>query len=248
MVKIPMKAKVSTQFLYGIHPCQAALNNTNRQIFEIITASADGLQKLLNGQPLKHKHRVVNREWFAQKFGDNAVHQGVCLQLAPLPTFTVEDLDENLDQTVIILDQVEDPHNVGAILRSAAAFNATALIMTERHAPEETAVLAKSASGALEYVPIIRETNLAQLLRTLKDKGFWIYGFAESGSTLLHKCDLKGKVALVMGAEGKGMRRLTQELCDVLIRLETSSNFSTLNVSNAAAIALHRAFICQQET
>ena len=240
-----MKTKNNTVFLFGLHPCQAALNNSNREIFEIITTTPEALQKLLDGQPLRHKHRLVQREWFINKFGEDAVHQGICVQASPLAPISTRDLEGKQNQTVIILDQVEDPHNVGAIIRSAAAFGVAAVVMTDRHAPNESAVLAKSASGALEFTPIIREANLANVIRELKELGFWVYGFAENGTTPLHKAKLNGNVALVMGAESKGMRRLTQELCDVLIKLETSSQFSTLNVSNAAAVALHHAFICQ---
>jgi 23S rRNA (guanosine2251-2'-O)-methyltransferase len=146
------------------------------------------------------------------------------------------------------LDQVSDPHNVGAILRSAAVFGAKALILTDRNAPSESGVLAKSASGALEIVPLIRVTNLAHTIKDLKDIGFWCVGFAETGTTTLDQIDLKGKIALVMGAEGDGMRRLTKDLCDFTVSLPTAASFSALNVSNAAAIALYETFKIQKNS
>ena len=131
---------------------------------------------------------------------------------------------------------------IGAILRSAAVFGAKAVIMTERHAPKESGVLAKSASGALEVVPMSIVSNLAHALRELKELGFWCIGFAESGKKTLCELDLKGKTALIFGGEGDGMRRLTQDLCDFTVRLPCEESFSTLNVSNAAAVGLYEVY------
>eukprot|EP01037_Dinobryon_pediforme_P014768 gene14768-14898_t len=149
---------------------------------------------------------------------------------------------EDQNQRVVVLDHVNDPHNVGAILRSAAVFGAKAVIMTERHAPKESGVLAKSASGALEVVPMCIINNLAHALRELKELGFWCIGFAESGKKTLAELDLKGKTALIFGGEGDGMRRLTTDLCDFTVRLPSEESFSTLNVSNAAAVGLYEVY------
>jgi 23S rRNA (guanosine2251-2'-O)-methyltransferase len=238
-------AKHSSLWLYGQHPCEAALKNEARKILMVVSLNpAIATHPAVITRQLKT--RVADKGWFEKTF-PGAVHQGVAVQVAPLESMDIRDLAqaEQSNQIVVILDQVTDPHNIGAILRSAAAFGAKAVIMTDRHAPDESAILAKSASGALELVPLIRAKNLAQALQELKNIGFWVYGFAESGSQLLPKVDLKGKVALLLGAEGSGMRRLTQENCDFLLRLPTSEHFSTLNVSNAAAIALYQTFIAQ---
>lgn len=244
-----MKNKNERVWLYGIHACKAAINNKTRILFEVALLGEKSLEKIIPDVHVpEHKVKTVDKIWFEKKFGLGTVHQGIAIQVSTQPTYTFEDLEEiqQSNQLVIVLDQVSDPHNVGAIIRSAAAFGAKALVMTDRNAPDESGVLAKSASGAVELLSIIRCTNLAQAIDKLKKIGFWTFGFAESGTTFLQQADFSGKVALVLGAEGKGMRRLTTENCDFLIRLETSTDFSTLNVSNAAAIALHTVF-CQQQ-
>jgi 23S rRNA (guanosine2251-2'-O)-methyltransferase len=240
--------KATPIWLYGQHACEAVLKNFNREILTVVS-----LYDSISNHPAvvarKLKTRIVDKGWFEKMFPLGSVHQGIAVQVKPFEPLALDDLAgyESPNQIVVVLDQVTDPHNVGAILRSAAAFGAIAVVMTERHAPEESAVLAKSASGALEIVPIVRTKNLAQSLEQLKKLGFWVYGFAESGSQLLSEVQLQGKVALLLGAEGTGMRRLSQELCDFLVRLPTTEAFSTLNVSNAAAIALYQAYVFQNK-
>jgi 23S rRNA (guanosine2251-2'-O)-methyltransferase len=147
---------------------------------------------------------------------------------------------EGQDQAVImILDQVTDPHNVGAILRSSAAFGAVGLIIPDRHAPDETGTLAKSASGALERLPLVRAINLVRALEDLKKAGFWIAGMAGEAKQTLAEAKLSGRVAIVMGSEGEGLRRLTREHCDHLVKLPQTDLVESLNVSNAAAVALY---------
>lgn len=238
-------SKQQKLWFYGTHTCTAILNNPERTIFEIVYSHPKILERLdSQNLPASVKLRQADKSWFDAKFGTDAVHQGFAICAHSLPDYSIIDLSHESEQNqlVIILDQVSDPHNVGAIIRSAAAFNTKAIVMTDRHAPDETSTLAKSASGALELVPMMRYANLAQAIRDLKDIGFWTYGFAESGSTSLGETKFSGKVALIMGAEGSGIRDLTRKNCDFLIRLETGNAFSTLNVSNAAAIAMYQVF------
>jgi 23S rRNA (guanosine2251-2'-O)-methyltransferase len=172
-----------------------------------------------------------------------AVHQGLAAQVEPLP---MVDLGELLDELppegparLVILDQVTDPQNVGAILRSAAAFGAAGVILTERHAAPESGALAKAASGALDALPLVRVVNLARAIETLKQAGFWCLGLASEGEKTLAESEPPARVALILGAEGTGLRRLTREHCDQLVRLPTGGTIDQLNVSNAAAVALY---------
>ncbi len=143
---------------------------------------------------------------------------------------------------VLLLDQVTDPHNVGAILRSAAAFDVGAVIVTDRNAPQESGVMAKAASGALEVVPLIAVTNLVQAIETLKKSGYWIAGLDGAARKAIHEAKLDNKTALVLGAEGAGLRRLTTEHCDFLVKLPISDKMESLNVSNAAAVAMYELY------
>ncbi len=226
-------------YLYGHHACQMALLNPKRKIEKIFVTQSSILEKLPSIG--KTKVEIIDKKNLDKLLPSGSVHQGIALSVQPLSNQTLDFLGEieEPNQRVMVLDHVSDPHNVGAILRSAAVFGAKALIMTERHAPKESGSLAKSASGALELVPICVVSNLAQALKDLKALGFWCVGFAESGKQTLDQIDLKGKIALVLGGEGEGMRRLTQENCDFTVRLPSADTFSTLNVSNAAAIALY---------
>ncbi len=141
-----------------------------------------------------------------------------------------------------MLDQVTDPHNVGAILRSAAAFDAVAVVVTDKHAPQESGVMAKAASGAMETVPLVTVGNLSQAIEKLKKAGYWTAGFSSHAKQTLAEAKLDGKTALVLGAEGDGMRRLTSERCDFLVKLPMSDKMESLNVSNAAAVALYELY------
>jgi 23S rRNA (guanosine2251-2'-O)-methyltransferase len=171
------------------------------------------------------------------------VHQGLALLAEPLSPVDIyevcDDLADLSQAALVLLDQITDPHNVGAILRSAAAFGARAVICTERHAAAETGVLAKAASGALEHVPLVAVTNLARAMQILKEAGVWCAGLAANAPQTLAEARLIGKIAIALGAEGRGLRRLTREHCDMLLRLPTAGPIAQLNVSNAAAIALY---------
>ncbi|GAB3117912.1 23S rRNA (guanosine(2251)-2'-O)-methyltransferase RlmB [Novispirillum itersonii] len=233
-------------WLYGRHPVEAALLNPDRRCRRLMVtreARAD-LDGVLSRSPHAPTIEPADRNALNDLLGEQAIHQGMALRVDPLPDLTPEDLVERYaeatEAVVLVLDQVTDPHNVGAVLRSAAAFGAVAVMVQDRHSPEETGVLAKSASGALERMPLVRVANLARALETLKEGGFWSAGLAADGPTTLAGAKLSGKVALVLGSEGAGLRRLTRETCDLLVRLPMMpDSMESLNVSNAAAIALY---------
>jgi 23S rRNA (guanosine2251-2'-O)-methyltransferase len=223
--------------LYGWHTVKAALENPQRQ-FRRLLATENAVRRLAeNGVKLPLAPELVRPDAIAAQLSPDAVHQGLLAEADALPSPAIEELPT--EGIVLTLDQITDPHNVGAILRSAAAFGVKAVVMTSRHSPEATGVLAKSASGALEYVPIAEVTNLARALETLKSRGFLLVGLDSSGTTDLADLPLASPLALVLGAEGKGLRQLTRTTCHHVARLDLPGAIKDLNVSNAAALALY---------
>lgn len=223
--------------LYGWHTVTAALANPARHIRKLL-ATENALRRLAEeGITPSLAPELVRPDALAARLTPDAVHQGLIAEADPLPSPDIEDLDTS--GIVLVLDQITDPHNVGAILRSAAAFGATAVVTTERHSPEATGVLAKSASGALEFVPIAIVQNLARGLAALKDRGFLVIGLDGSAPDDLAAMTLRAPLALVLGAEGRGLRQLTGATCDRLARLDLPGAIKSLNVSNAAALALY---------
>ena len=228
---------IERTLLYGWHSVKAALENPNRRIRRIVVTE-NALRRLReSGADLPVEPELVRPEGFLAYVPADAVHQGVLAEADPLPAPSIEDLSP--EGIVLVLDQITDPHNVGAILRSAAAFAVTALVTTSRHSPEATGVLAKSASGALEYVPIAAIPNLARGLEALKARGFLIVGLDIDADLDLSATPLRLPLALVLGAEGRGLRQLTGATCDRLARLDLPGAIKSLNVSNAAALALY---------
>lgn len=230
-------------WLYGHHAVGAALENPKRRIHQIL-ATSEAAASIGRGHAAAHPApEGTDREALDRLLGRDAVHQGIAMRVSPLPETDIYEICDSVrdmeQASLIVLDQVTDPHNVGAILRSAAAFGALAIILTERHAAPESGVLAKAASGALEHVPLARVTNLVRAMGELKEAGFWCLGLAAEGRQTLSEAKPSGKVALCLGAEGSGLRRLTREHCDLLVRLPTSGPIDHLNVSNAAAISLY---------
>ncbi|MDD3182014.1 MAG: 23S rRNA (guanosine(2251)-2'-O)-methyltransferase RlmB [Alphaproteobacteria bacterium] len=236
--------------LWGLHAVREAWLNPARKCYRL-WATESGLEALeealLDGKNkgLARPEPLLSQKSDIEHFlPHSTVHQGVVLEVEPLAELTLDDLlgqDEG-PELVVILDQVTDPHNVGAILRSAAAFGANAVIVTERNAPGATGTLAKTACGALEHVPLITVVNVARTIEALQEESFWCVGLAEEGDHDLAACKLgSGRIALIMGAEGEGLRRLTREHCDELARLPTGDAIGSLNVSNAAAISLYEA-------
>jgi 23S rRNA (guanosine2251-2'-O)-methyltransferase len=177
---------------------------------------------------------------------DGAAHQGIALLADPLPELAVEDICRRAADCprarVVVLDQATDPRNVGAVMRAAAAFGAEAVVIQDRHAPPAGGALAKAASGALEKVTLVRTVNLARALGLLKNAGFWCVGLDARAEATLGQTDLTGKIALVLGAEGEGLRRLTRDSCDLLAKIPMTEGWESLNLAAAAAIALYEAF------
>lgn len=229
--------------LFGVHAVEAALRNPARPVLRL--AMTENAERRL-AEPVAARgakvERVTPRE-LDRLLGADTVHQGILLETGPLPEPDLADLAARAGDghPLIVLDQVTDPHNVGAILRSAAVFSAAGLVMTRRHSPPLNGTLAKSASGALELVPILLAQNLARTLGELKEQGFTLLGLEGAGETLIEDEPFDGPVAIALGAEGKGLRQLTRETCHRLCRIATGGQLASLNVSNAAAVTLHLA-------
>jgi 23S rRNA (guanosine2251-2'-O)-methyltransferase len=223
--------------LYGWHTVKAALENPQRR-FHRLLATENALRRLTEDRvPFPIAPTVARPEDIAAIAGLNAVHQGLCAEADPLESPELEDVATG--GILLVLDQITDPHNFGAILRSAAAFAVKAVVTTERHSPEASGVLAKAASGALEYVPIVTVVNLARVLEELRDLNTFLVGLDSSGDADLAAMSLSAPLALVIGAEGKGLRHLTRVHCDVIARLPLPGRITSINVSNATAVALY---------
>ncbi|MEN3976143.1 23S rRNA (guanosine(2251)-2'-O)-methyltransferase RlmB [Emcibacter sp. SYSU 3D8] len=230
-------------WLYGMHPVRAALANPRRRIRRLL-ATRNAAQTLAESRRAEDapgiEPEIVERKAIDRLVPPDAVHQGVALLVDPIADIHLDSLlEDEATRIVLVLDQVTDPHNVGAILRSAAAFGAAAVITTWRHSPPETAVLVKAAAGAFEAMPYIRIQNLAGLLEKLHEHDFLSIGLDAGGPVLMRDAPHGERTALVLGAEGKGLRHLTRELCGMLARLPISEQVESLNVSNAAAVALY---------
>ena len=224
----------SRVWIYGKHSAIAAINNPAREIARIVATRNTAQELGLSGNV-----EITDDAKIAALVGRDAVHQGVAVHVSSLEEKDLAEIE--LGNLIILLDQITDPHNVGAILRSSSAFGASAVVTTERNSPAQTGVLAKAASGALEYVDYIRVGNLAEAITYLKKQGFWIAGM--DGQALNSITEIKGyeKIAIVMGAEGSGLRHKTREYCDFLVKIPMNQRQESLNVSNAAAIALWEA-------
>ena len=225
--------------LWGRHAVEAALKNPARS-HRKLWATREGIDSLDGGLPADFPVEYADVADLARLVARDAPHQGLVLECAALEdVFLDEVLDGEPGRPIVVLDQVTDPHNVGAILRSAAAFNAAAIVTQDRHAPPESGVVAKSASGALEVVPWVRVVNLARALEEMAEAGYWRIGLAGEAQATLAEALPTGPVAIVLGAEGEGMRQNIAGHCDALARLPISEAMESLNVSNAAAIALY---------
>ena len=229
--------------LWGRHAVEAALMNPERQ-HRKLWATREGIESLDGDLPADFPIEYADAHDLARLVAKDAPHQGLVLECAALEDrFLDEVLDGDPACPVVVLDQVTDPHNVGAIMRSALAFGAAAIVTQDRHAPPEGGVIAKAASGALEKLPWIRVVNLARALEELAEAGYWRIGLTGHTETTLAEALPAGPVAIVLGAEGEGMRHNIETHCDALAKLPISEEIESLNVSNAAAIALYAAAI-----
>jgi 23S rRNA (guanosine2251-2'-O)-methyltransferase len=223
--------------LYGWHTVAAALANPQRRIRKLMLTENAARRLADDNIAIPVAPEIVRPSVIDQRLGPDAVHQGLLAEADPLPSPDIDELEP--EGIVLVLDQITDPHNVGAIMRSAAAFAVKAIITTARHSPEATGVLAKSASGALELVPLVTVQNLARALTEMNDRGFFTVGLDSQGSENLGAMALRQPLALVLGAEGKGLRQLTRETCGAVARLDMPGEIKSLNVSNAAVLALY---------
>src|SRR4051794_35837330 len=223
--------------LYGWHTVAAALANPQRRIRKLWLTENAARRLAEDNIDTRIAPEIVRPNVIDQRLGPDAVHQGLVAEADPLSSPDIDSLPHH--GIVLVLDQITDPHNVGAIMRSAAAFKVNAIVATARHSPEATGVLAKSASGALELVPLVTVQNLARALSELNEAGFMTVGLDSECSQNLAAVELHQPLALVLGAEGKGLRQLTRDTCAVVARLDMPGEIKSLNVSNAAVLALY---------
>ncbi len=239
----PVKQKNNSNdlVLYGRHAVMAALENPSRKLKKLVCTPENAVQ-------IRAKYPSLNVVTADKKDIDkllpfDAVHQGYALYCSELEGLSIEELCEmtaNEEKcNVLILDQVTDPQNVGAIIRSCAAFGTKALIIQDKNSPQESGAMAKAAAGTMEFLPVVRVTNLARTIETLKKNGFWIVGMDGYAKSNVAEIDKNTKLAVIMGSEGAGMRRLVEESCDITIRLPISEKVESLNVSTAAAVVLY---------
>ncbi len=226
--------------IYGRHAVIAALKNPKRQINKILCTqeNASEIQKQTS-----FPFQIVERKEIDKLFSTETSHQGFVLFCSRLPNYSIEDIiDMSLKHNkchILILDQVTDPQNIGTIIRSAVAFNTLAIVMQDKNSPLENGAMDKAAVGTIEHMPIARVTNLSRAIEQLKKANFWTIGMDGYATTTIDKINKSGKTAIVMGSEGKGMRRLIEESCDISVKLQISPLTESLNVATAASIALY---------
>ncbi len=227
--------------IYGRHAVLSALKNPKRKIQKLLITAENKaeIEKIAPHVPFS----IIDKKDFNKILPEDAVHQGFALYCTRLESYDIADLVEMAKDKkrccILILDQVTDPQNIGAIIRSCAAFDALGLIVQDKNSPLESGAMDKAAAGTIEFVPIARVTNLSRTIETLKENGFWVMGMDGYAETTIDKINKDGKIAIVMGSEGKGMRRLVQENCDSSVKLPISPSVESLNVSTAAAITLY---------
>ncbi|GHU13556.1 hypothetical protein FACS189449_09060 [Alphaproteobacteria bacterium] len=232
-------------WIYGKHALKAALANPEREFDRVIVL--ESCRNFLNECECADKSvrfEVVSRDFFAATFGNEATHQGCAAYVKNLPEYSLEESveDESDNRPLVFLDQVADPQNIGSILRASAVFGARAVVVTENGSPDFTPAMAKAASGALETVPLIRVVNFVHSINFLKKHGFWCLGLDERSEKNLDEIQLNDKFIFAVGSEGDGMRRLTKESCDFLVKLPGIGQFTTLNAAQATTVSLYESF------
>ena len=243
--KIPKRQQNSIFWVYGYHATVAALRNINRRKNELLLTT-DAQKKIIQEKDLnilsEIKQKILTRVEIDNLVGKNINHQGICLSVEKMQKRTIKEFiseqDEN-NSTLVLLDQLEDSQNVGAIFRSALAFNINGIILTENQSVNENGFIAKSACGGLDKVPFTYISNLSSAIKTLKDNGYWIYGLDGKASKLISEIDFPNKTVLVLGSESDGMRKITSSFCDELIKIKISDELESLNVSNTAAVTFY---------
>ena len=232
-------------WIYGYHATVAALKNPNRRKNELLL-TVDTRKRLVQEKDLeilsKIKQKILTRVEIDNLVGKNINHQGVCLSVEKIQKKTIKEFlgDQNQNySSLVFLDQLEDSQNVGAIFRSALAFNIDGIILTESQSVNENGFIAKSACGGLDKIPFTYISNLSSAIKTLKDNGYWVYGLDGKASKLISEIDFPKKTVLVLGSESDGMRKITSSFCDELIKIKISDELESLNVSNTAAITFY---------
>lgn len=236
-------AAAETVWLFGLHAVRDALQNPMRERLRLVLTknAADKLAADVAASGMTPE--ISDPRKFAAPIDAQSVHQGAALEVKPLDWGSVNDIcaPHGAPARVVLLDRVTDPHNVGAILRSAEVFGARAVIGVQRHSAPETGALAKTASGALERQPYLRVRNLATTMESLREIGYTLLGLDGAADQTLRAAagEIDGPIALVLGAEGPGLRDKTKDTCDALVKIDASGAFGSLNVSNAAAVSLY---------
>jgi len=232
-------------WIYGYHATVAALKNPNRRKNELLL-TVDTRKRLVQEKDLeilsKIKQKILTRVEIDNLVGKNINHQGVCLSVEKIQKKTIKEFlgDQNQNySSLVFLDQLEDSQNVGAIFRSALAFNIDGIILTESQSVNENGFIAKSACGGLDKIPFTYISNLSSAIKTLKDNGYWVYGLDGKASKLISEIDFPKKTVLVLGSESDGMRKITSSFCDELIKIKISDELESLNVSNTAAVTFY---------
>jgi len=231
----------SEDWLWGWHAVEAALSNPRRAEPERLLATADRAREIEARFGRPKALQIADNQLIAQNLPQGAVHQGVALRIQPLEPTGLDEFEAAAGAVLLMLDQVTDPQNVGAILRSAAAFGASGVILQDRNAPRFTGALAKAAAGAVDRVPVARVVNLSRALEELAEAGWRAVGLTGAAERDLAEALDARSTVLVLGSEGEGLRRLVAEHCDELAKIAMPGGFESLNVSNAAAIALYEA-------